>query len=904
MQARAGSLRHVEATPVPGGGLALAIDAPVTVQQQGQTVTLSTSGDMLPFRLPLSQDARLIGFFHGGVAIAFPGHAGLTVTQGAGRVVIRPGPIGDTAVPAPADSAARLLSAGALPTGWSARVDTPPTLSPNVAAPALAIPDDRLSARDGVPDVPSAQSASRRIFLPLGDKTGIAFFRSGDQYLLLADGEHAMDASAISPGSPFSGLDVSVRDGLTRLSFPAVGRDVPGVRPCPGGWILDADSGDGPSAPFEMTAENGGMLFSAPDPVRTLRIADPVTGRALLVGLVSGSAGYVGAGLGRVGYSVRPSRAGLVIEALSDRLELRMAKTGFFLDALGAPLMLAHGAQAGSAPAGTAGDVSPLLHLAALPALSVQEMRRRAWQEAAIAAPADRSTPRLRAARLSVALNDAPTARDITDTLIRDQPDAGADASVRFLKAATVVLAHRVDEQEDAMRTLDDPDLGNTPEALLWRGLAMGRQRERQTDAALLIDGGFPAFQAYPAPLRAALAPDIAEILGRSAPPDRAGARLADPALAPRDFGEALLASRTGHEGTALATFDRLAKGADLVAAAKARFESIALRRHLGRLDATGAGRAMDALVPDARLAGIEPEVRAAGADAWMAAGRWQDALSTLDGLDADERPRSGAWSDRLVTILNGLAALPDKPGPETPSAITVATLIEHHVSQVADPLAQARLRVALADRFARLDLWSRAADDLAVLWADPAASSLRPDVGVRFARAMLELGRPDQAVTITQALRDDPSAMGRPDLESAVSVLAARAAIAQGRDDDAIALLNGVSTDEALGLRADTLERRQNWAEAVRTLAALVAARVPADGSLDDAQQALVVRLAADASRAGDHARLDELARRYDARITNPRQSAVFRLLSAAMPSLPAGTRVAALPADKRPFD
>ena len=107
-----------------------------------------------------------------------------------------------------------------------------------------------------------------------------------------------------------------------------------------------------------------------------------------------------------------------------------------------------------------------------------------------------------------------------------------------------------------------------------------------------------------------------------------------------------------------------------------------------------------------------------------------------------------------------------------------------------------------------------------------------------------------------------------------------------QGAPGPAAQSLRGLGSERALRLRAELAETAKDWPEATAALAALATKTVKQDGALDDAAQDVLVRLAGDASLAGDQARLAMLA--PEQRLTGKRAD-LFRLLTATPVGAPA---------------
>jgi len=868
--AASSGLAHVRVVAV-NPTVVLSSDVAVTVQRQGALTTLQFGRDVAPFAVPENSPFSVKGFFHGGVLLSIPGNRHLEIQQ--------PGSLVAPAVPVPAQADTTAQP----PVGWTAsyldgRMATPPSAPSLGNSPRQA---DFHSVSDTAGDAVAKDAepvVSSRIYLPVGDKTGVAFFRRGARYEFLADGAHAMDTSALTQGSPFAGLKLGIEPGITRITIPAAGLDDLSVTRVPGGVVLDAHPANPVSAAaFHMVQRPGAVTFLLQTGAsRTVRIVDPETGGALLVGLVGGQAGMVGRSRSMMGFDVLPSRLGLVIAARSDRLVLRATPRGFELEGPGAPGLALGRAENGlSAPTGKA--CSPLLRVENLPPEALREMARRAWQSAAMAPQPARLQWRVRAARDYLAAGDVHQAASIVDVALHDAPEGAGGVGVGALADVTAFLERKLPDRDAFVADT----YAESSEGALWQGLAAYRGSGDMERATNLLFEGVPTLACYPSALRQAIQTDVTDALARYGDMERTRRAFADPALNVGPFSKGFLLAREGQSAEALAMFETLQKDRDPILAARARVEVIALKQAAGTFSPADAATALEASLPDARLAGMEADVRARAAADWSAANRWPEALVTLDGLPPDQQDTAPIWSDRLFLVLSGLLGAAPSATPGGVSGIDVATLVEAHVGRVTDTQRRNQIQLALARQFENLDLPARAVGLLEGVLHDGASGGLRTQTMMRLATDELSVGHADRAAGLAAALDADPAVQADPALRTQAGVLAARAAVALGRPDEALSHLGSSAGQEATGLRADILEGQQDWAGASHALGALVARTAPAQGALDTAQQAAIVRLAADLSRANDRQGLADLATRFAARIDDARQKQVFALLT-----------------------
>src|SRR6185312_16251970 len=101
----------------------------------------------------------------------------------------------------------------------------------------------------------------------------------------------------------------------------------------PQGWNVTAGAEPVPPAPTTPKFQDGRVILPASAPGRVVTLADPETGVTLLVGTLREPGESVAVRRRGSEFELLPSRQGVLVEALSERLALRTVADGFLLTA-------------------------------------------------------------------------------------------------------------------------------------------------------------------------------------------------------------------------------------------------------------------------------------------------------------------------------------------------------------------------------------------------------------------------------------------------------------------------------------------------------------------------------------------------------------------------------------------
>lgn len=726
------------------------------------------------------------------------------------------------------------------------------------------------TANEGHVSTPVTAQVSK-IFLPTGDDAGIAAFWSRNDMIILSDHVTHMDASALRDTGPFASVAVRTMGDMTAVTFHFENRHELTLSKQPGGWILALSPDDVGKVRARITSQekDGGILYPMSRPGRIVPFTDPSSGARLLV--ATSSVGFPGPRLPRrhVGYELWPSVQGLVFAVESDQIELRDGDGGPFLDVVGEGAVPLASAASGQATDDRV-DWS-WLGLRSLPPETLREDYRRHWTQAAMLPPDSRTDARLAAARSAFALGDAHNARAILATAIQDNPELAMLPNVAFLQAASELLAGNT----AGASALESADTG--ADGALWRGLYMERAGKDPAGAAALLAQGYSRLTDYPATLRNRLQPEAATFIAQYGSDQDLSVLSPVPDAPAFAAVRAFMQLRAGDQAKALTAFQAMAKQKDPVIAEAGGEQSVVLRQAAGQISPVEAAQAYERLLPASRLAGREENVRRALVSSWMKAGEWEKALSAADEEMRVFPEGREAMMPQVQDILLHLAETPDSSGSHPADVIDAVALIESHIDQIPDSPVKGRILGGLGEKLRGLGLPGRAA--LAFERALPLAddNARRATWGGELAQVDIEAQRLGQA---RRALDETADTGVGGDVASRRRVIAASLMVREGNRDQALQMLAQDETDPSLDLRGRILEEQKKWPDAVLVVGRMATKDIPEQGSLNDTQQDLTVRLATDAARASDWETLDRLRDWIGRRHLSPERQRIFELL------------------------
>lgn len=773
-----------------------------------------------------------------------------------------------------------------LPGSWQATVlDRPPAPPPPVAQSATAgagklapgVPPQPLTAEQvaaAASVAPQTPVSVSRVLIPISARVGLAAFRSGNRFLIVVDNVEPLDTSALRGDGLFSTLTVDTLPDATLIQVYLPDTRNLYLSQQAEGWVLGDKPPPGNAYGNRRIlipqTDDAGVLYPMRKPGRVLAIKDPVSGQKLLVGTSAFDDGGVLSFRKGQGYDVWPSVEGVVVSPNAPDITMKATARGALLMREGKPLL-------DEGVAIYANDVdSEWLGLNNLSDLAMEKQFQATQLAAADSSPADRFARRLDAARAAFSNGDALQARAILTVALQDDPEESARPDVRFLLAAAELLCGNM----DGASLLDEP----WPEAerratQLWRGLYDASIGGQNADAAHTLALDFKRIESYPSNIRAVLLPFAAEHIGRYGTPQDMAALDGLPAEPVYDLAKAFKALRTGKRKEAIDTFQKLETNRDPVIAEKALEQTTALQLSDGKITPEKAADKFESLLLDARLAGREAMLRLLQADAYIRARKWSDALTALAQAKAyAPKGMDTVMSSMLSQILLNIAR--DSTGESNHDALLHdAAMLRAHMAELPTGPQKAEVVLAYGKLLMSLDLPDQAQQafsDAIPMFDKP---DLRALAGNALATAYLDQKQPALAANILTRT-DDPALSD--DVRAARHHIQARVALESGDQTTALGLLGADQAAVSLDMSAHIHENKGEWAAAVADLRRMAETDLPPKGTLTPAQQFLALRIASDASQAGDKETLSWLLARIGSRSLDGDTGRVFGLLTA----------------------
>ena len=666
-------------------------------------------------------------------------------------------------------------------------------------------------------------------------------------------------------------MTVELLPAATLVTFP-LAADVPlHLERAPEGWIVRLGASATPSLP-DVRQADGEIVFGLADPSQVVVVPDPESRAALLVGTVrpgSGPGAAMAMSRRTPSFHIMPSWLGLVVEALSDRVQLSTSADGF---ALRVPSPLLAPEIAASPVLANAAALTRIFDFPDLPTAALQRRMEASVTAAATAPPRARLPARLAAAQAMIALGLGAEAEGLLATARAENPGEKQDGRIAALQTIATLLDGRADMTE----SVDDPRLGSSDEITLWRAVAAASKSEHSPAAATAFAATLPLVIAYPEPLRRRLLPLAAETLALGGQEKAADALLTQFPNAPTlSLAHALCLEAEGKTDKALAAYDQLAADRDRLVRVRASTRAAELRYRSGTLDAAGTANALDRLLVVWRGDEREFSLRLRIAELRTQAGQFRPALELLRDTQTLFPAARESIKARMGEVLQTLLAR-DQASALKP--LEFIALAGDFADVVPDGASGDRLATLLAARLVALDLPDRAAPVLERLMRAAPAGAPRARFGLQLAGTRLEGG--DAAAALAAMHASDASDLPAP-LAEARGLMLAQAQAKSGDLPGATATLSALGTASADEIRASLLEAAKDWPGTLAALRDLAAKRVAAAGPLPPEQQEIVLREASAALQAGDHDTLLALREADGPRMGNGARSDLFRLLT-----------------------
>ena len=757
----------------------------------------------------------------------------------------------------------------------SARPPAPAQSPTSSKQPVFSMPSSPSSTSGPVSLTATASNntdpTTRGLFLPFEAGVGAAAFSRGDDILVVFDAARPLDLSIVQTDTIGARSSIQLLPEATVLRLPGQRNSDLVLRRFPTGWLIQANGSTISGKTIDAVMEGAALKLSMDSPGRTVVVPDPQTGGNLLVGTVLEGGTAVRVRRHGVAEIIEQTLQGVVIDPLSDRLELHPTKGAFLLSGIGTegldtipviPNVDGRGGVVGHRVMSLAAGSAEALH-----------RRFRDAKAAAAAAPVGaRFAPRLLAAQDALALGDAAQATAIAHVALADDArEAGAPLSQLVIAAAALL-----DHHSNAADLLDDTRAIPNGEIELWRAVKLAEQNPASSEAARLFAVNLPLLRSYPAPVQAILMPIAAESLVRSG--SDAQAALVDHLPAENDltFAKAILAERRGQTSVALAILDHLASDQDVRLADKAVEEAVAIRERLPSADPKKLAEILEAHLLDARIGEHEVSSRFHLFELLTQSKQYRKALQLLRETASFYPEQKTEVRRRIGELLRNLATAP-LPGRDE-DALDQAAMIETNADMLPDGADGSRVSLFLAARLMALDLPERALPIVRDMMHAAKSGSDKAELGLKL--ASLDFQENDLEGVQTALRESDPGDLPADRMVPRL-IMTARAFAGSGQIDQALAALAPLKTDAALDLKASLLSHRGDWSGTTDTLLALAEQGHLPTGKISEAGQDMLLRLASAASHTKDKARIDHVKALGNGRFSDSGKAALFHLLT-----------------------
>lgn len=697
-------------------------------------------------------------------------------------------------------------------------------------------------------------------------------------------------------------------------------------------WVIEFGPEAGALQAFigverESTPELGPRVFlPVAEAGNLVEIQDPEVGDRLAVVPVYGPGQGVETKRAFLQFAVLATAQGVVIQPRADPIAVRTVRNGIEITSREELILSDPGATRGAgsasegedAPAPPPGESeSELAALDARSALPARLFEYERWRHAELgpffearrtmrasiaSAPAQaRNAGRWELASFNFAHGFYLEALGIMSVVAETDPGIASDPVYRSVRGATMARLGRWDE---AAELLGAPALDGSPEVALWRGAVATTAEDWDRARQEFAFGGL-AYEAVPVETRTWLR--LKSVRAAFATKDFEGgdADLAlaleeAPNLALESEGKLLLARATGERDEIEAAVDlyhEVIAGGYRPLAAEARRDRAEFMMARGELPFEEGVEELERLRFVWRGNDFERDLMHRLSQMYREEGDYHNGLATLRELISvfPEHPATPEMTQELndtfrALFLDGLA---DSLSPVKAYAL----YYDFRELTPAEADGDEMLR-KLADRFASVDLYDRAAQTIDHQFKFRLKGAEKAAVGARLAVIYLLGDRPEDALATLAA-----SEWNRlPDeLVHERRLLEARALAGLGRLDESLARLKGVISAAAASIRADIHWQRQDWIAAATAIDVSLGERWKDETPLDGVERREVMRMTVALSLDGNRAGVDSVRARYAAKMAESPEADAFDIITtefdrASMPFRQVATTVAQL--------
>lgn len=745
---------------------------------------------------------------------------------------------------------------------------------------------------------------------PWASLPGAAVFRRADSIWIVFDASaELLDAEIAASGSrhvsgyrSFSGDDYTA---LILETSPATQAD---VRAAGASWTVTlADAIDTPPRPVRIARETGfdrpALLRFGLNGARAMRaVNDPIIGDTLFIITADGEKRGVISPRRFAEVELLASAQGVALRPFVDDLTLEIEPGGARLSRPGG-LALSRAADPSVGGGFDRPVTAGFLDFARWRGDELFTQTRARLERAALELEPEAL---LALARFNLAWSLAPETLSLTELAVQERPALDTTPEVAILRGAASFMMGRTEEAE---AFLSHPELEDDPAAQPWRGLVAAEQG-RWPEARRRFEAGResvfffePVWRSRARAWHGLSALETNDIGAVQRLVDQVRADSDDPhARAIASFAEAGLLAASGDVESAIAQYEALGTDAWTPIQSRALLAKLQLELDNGLIEPDDAVETLDSL--RFRWRGDNVEVKAAAmlGRAYAEAGRYNDALSTLEA--ARSRFPDGVESRALALDMELLfRELFLNDGASRMDPLDALALFYDH--QQLTPPGPDGLRMArrIAARLIDIDLLEPAGELLShqVFEENITMTNLaRAEIAADLAAVRLMDDRPEDALRALERTRVArlPEALVRER-----RLLQARALSDLGRSEHALELVSNDQGAEVERLRAEIAWEARNWADAGRRAEALLGDRWRNGAPLTLRESHDVLRAAIAYALSGEVAGLERVEARYGRAMAATNHAAAFSQVvdrSAA----PGDARLSALVSDLGAFE
>lgn len=777
----------------------------------------------------------------------------------------------------------------------AAQMPAPPPPAPVASPPPAAAPPP---AADAANRASAEEAAKTAIRLDWEGPAAAAVFRRGDALWAVFDRPSQRDTAALAEAAAAAvrRIDQLAHARATVLRIETRGALRPRLERDGLAWVIRFTADPPPaSQPIRPVADAGGdegprLLLPVAEPGEPLALDDAATGETMVVVPVMPLAASIERRWQYPQFQLAETVQGIVVQPKIDTLRVRSLRDGVEISSSdGLAISLA-------APPVAA---EPLLRGQdwTAPRGSSFVTQRQALERAVVNAPPDARAPaRLRLAQFLLGRGFALEAIGVLEVAAQQHPEMATTPRFLLLRGAAQLLAGRIGGARDDFRQARAA--GGGDEVRLWAAAAQAAQGEAVSASELaLLPAWTTVTRSYPPDLRGPLAAWLAEAAIEGGQPGfgqqfidigRTAATSAE-ARARLSCLEGRRDEKAGNIEGALAAYETAAKLDPRRGRAQGELARTLLQRRQDRISAAEAAAALDGLRHAWRGDALEFQILRELGRLQLETGDYPAGLRTLKLAVSEhpELPGAAEATRQMAAVFEHLylGGAADQLPP------VAALALWEEFEELTPPGDKGREMIRrLAERLVAVDLLDRAASLLESLLANASAAE-RGALGLRLAEIRTADGKPEAAL---DALRQTAAPGLAAELRRTRALAQGRALLALGRPDEALAAVEQDGGIDAELLRARVFRSRGDWPRAAAALRRIIeTARVEA-APLDERRARDVLDLAVALTLAGDNAQLAQLDADYRGGMAATPLKDAFQLLAGTVP--PPGADAAAL--------